>query len=282
MFRSAPVVALACHGSRLNNVTTMPHSAMPTDADEPGQVAAPPEPAIAIIAADPDDRALQTRLITDLGFTCRSYEEAWQFDQAEDTARALVVCFRVAQATTHVPVFPVSARGCRILVLSDLEDERHVVDTLGAGAHHLFRIDELPGILQARLGAALRRHDRVRNGSMEVAPFCFELAHRRVSLEDRVLDLSPKEFDLAFYLFANRGRVVTNAELLTSVWSLPQDIDTRRIDTAACRVRKKMQLGDQTGWVLRRFRREGYGLYSDTRDVDTAVPAQEERRELEE
>lgn len=251
-------------------------------AEEPAPLVAPSEPAIAVIAADAADRALYTELVTDLDFVCRSYTSAQAFDDAGESARALLICFRVETATTRVPAFPESARGCRVLVLSDLAEERHIVETLDSGAHHLFQIDEPANIMRARLSAALRRHDRVRNGTMAVPPFSFELAHRRVSIDDRALELSPKEFDLAFYLFANRGRVVTNGELLTSVWSLPQDIDTRRIDTAACRVRKKMELGDRTGWVLRRFRREGYGLYSDTRETESPVSTTtEERRETE-
>ncbi len=238
-------------------------------------------PVIAIVSTDKADSAWLVDIAEALGFDAECYLNTEAFEAAGITPCAVIVCFRVATATTRVPVLPPGVRGCRLLVMSDLLDEQHIVDTLDAGAHHLFTFGESARITAARIHAGLRRHDPLRNRSIEVSPFTFELAHRRVTLEDSALDLSPKEFDLAFYLFSNRGRVVTNGELLTSVWSLPQDIDTRRIDTAACRVRKKMSLGQRTGWVLRRFRREGYGLYWDSRDIDVPVPAAEERRDNE-
>lgn len=242
---------------------------------------ATPERAVALIAGADEDRARLGSLITDLGFACNSFDSATAFEQFSDASRAVVITFRVASATSRIPDMPETLRGRRVIVFSDLDEERHIVETLYSGAHHFFTIDESALVMRARLGAALRRLYRVRAESLKVAPFVFDLARRRVSLNGKSLELSPREFDLAHYLFAHRGRVVTNAELLTSVWSLPQDIDTRRIDTAACRVRGKMYLDERTGWVLRRFRREGYGLYSDTRDAETSAPTGEERREVE-
>jgi len=95
---------------------------------------------------------------------------------------------------------------------------------------------------------------------MEVDPFTFDLEKRQVWLNKELVNLSPKEYEFANYLFSNRDRVVVNSELMTSVWSLPPAMDARRIDTAACRVRKKMQLDERTGWSLKRLRRVGYEL----------------------
>lgn len=247
--------------------------------DEPTPSVDTGKPLVAVVAADGPDRGRVTGMVAMLGYEAQGFNSAEDFERSERHARAVIVCFRVAMARAPVPAIPRPARPCRILVLSDLDSEQHIIDTLDSGAHQIFHLDEAPRILNARLEAALRRHDPILGGSMSVAPFRFELAHRRVTLDGKLVDLSPKEFDLAFYLFSNRGRVVTNAELLTSVWSLPQDIDTRRIDTAACRVRKKMSLGEHTGWVLRRFRREGYGLYWDSRDAAVELPEAVERRD---
>ena len=160
-----------------------------------------------------------------------------------------------------------AAGDARVLAFTDARDEATIVGALEAGARQVFRADESERVMLARLVAALRQPASLRRAPLEIDPFTFDLARRLVHLGDEALDLSPKEFDLAYYLFGHRGRVVTNAELLTSVWSLPQGIDSRRIDTAVCRVRRKMRLGADSGWVLRRFRREGYGLYQDSRDA---------------
>jgi len=85
--------------------------------------------------------------------------------------------------------------------------------------------------------------------------------------------LSPKEYEFAYYLFVNRHRVIVNAELMMSVWSLPSTMDARRIDTAACRVRKKLQLTENSsGWCLRRIRRVGYELLFNG-ELDSTLPS---------
>lgn len=150
--------------------------------------------------------------------------------------------------------------GKRVIVLSDCMDEQTIVAMLNDGAHHCFDLRESPRILQARLTAALRRHGRSRGRSLVLGEICFDVQKRRVTRAGHVIELSPKEYELAFFLFSNHERIVENGELLTSIWNLPVGMDTRRIDTAACRVRKKLGLTADNGWELKRLRRIGYRL----------------------
>ena len=225
-------------------------------------------PEIALIAAGPVDAERLGRLLKAFGRSADLFESPADFDRREPRTDAVLVCHRAASTSIPVPRLPQRLRGLRVIVVSDRDDEPHVVEVLSSGAHHLFHFNDSDAVLGARLEASLRRHAAVRDAALSISPFRFDLARHRALLNAEALDLSPREFDFAYYMFAHRGRLVTNAELLTSVWSLPQGIDTRRIDTAACRVRKKMQLDDRTGWVLRRFRREGYGLYGDSRSAE--------------
>jgi len=167
---------------------------------------------------------------------------------------------------------PASVLTERVVVLCDTSSELAIVNALEAGAHHVFNLEDSPQLLKARLVAALRRHSLPGNRDMLVPPFLFDLQKRCVSRDGELIDLSPKEFEFAYYLFSNRQRMVTTSELMTTVWSLPAGMDTRRIDTAACRVRKKMPLSEETGWFLRRLRRSGYELYfGDERRGDAAA-----------
>lgn len=172
---------------------------------------------------------------------------------------ATIVCHRACSSMPE-PGVPHVARGSRVVVISDCTSEKAVVQALESGAHHYFNIQESPAILQVRLEAALRQHARTPQRFMDVGPFRFDLLKRQVFVNQQVVSLSPKEYEFAHYVFSNRDRVVENNELMTSVWTLPSEMDSRRIDTAACRVRKKMQLGPDTGWYLRRLRRVGYRL----------------------
>lgn len=188
--------------------------------------------------------------------------ENWMRDDAMSAVPVTIVCHRESESQP-VPRLPQVRNAGRIVVFSDSRNERTVVDTLEAGAHHFFDIAESPRILQARLLAALRARQQPTQGKLEVAPFRFDLGKRRAWREDQPIGLSPKEFDLAYYLFFHRGRTVGNSELMTAVWSLPRTMDTRRIDTAACRLRKKMGLeAPDPHWRLKRLRSEGYKLIS--------------------
>ncbi len=180
-------------------------------------------------------------------------------ESAQTPSSAMLVCHRQSPGAP-IPLLPEHTGGNRLIVLSDCRSESAVVQTLEAGAHHFFSIDEPESLLLVRLKAALRQHFHSQLQHLVVDPFVFDLQKRVVMYEGNPIDLNPKEYEFAHYVFFHRARVVTNDELMTSVWSLPSSMDTRRIDTAACRVRKKMLNATGSGWRLRRLRNVGYEL----------------------
>lgn len=172
---------------------------------------------------------------------------------------ATVVCHRKSTACYPFSLSR-SLPGKKIIVLSDCESEQTVVSLLNGGAEYFFNMRESNALLQVRLEAALRQNRTFTNNSFAVGDIYFDAEKRRVTRQNNVVDLSPKEFDLAYYLFLNRERTICNSELMTSVWSLPASMDTRRIDTAACHLRKKLRLSSENGWLLKRLRNIGYRL----------------------
>jgi len=230
---------------------------------------------VAVIATQGADKQLVTRLLQNAGYHAGVFDSGESLTSADADHMATIVCHR-RSTTSPSPGVPHSPGGQRVVVLSDCDSEQTIVQTLEKGAHHFFDISETPAVLQARLEAALRQHSVQAKKILDVEPFKFNLERRNVYLNGKLVNLSPKEYEFAYYLFANRHRVVVNSELMTSVWSLPSTMDARRIDTAACRVRKKMQLDDSSqGWSLRRIRRVGYELLwrgPDKQDTDTQKP----------
>lgn len=213
---------------------------------------------VIVLAQDPDDRQLMINLIHDAGFRPEVPVEG-ERRAPPDRVHATVICHRATSGP--LTTLPTNVLTERVVVFSDSSDERSVVSALDAGAHHIFSLNDSPALMKARLVAALRRHSIPGDRDLLVSPFRFDLQKRCVFRDGELIDLSPKEFEFAYYLFSNRPRMVTTSELMTTVWSLPAGMDTRRIDTAACRVRKKMPLSEDTGWFLRRLRRSGYELY---------------------
>jgi len=227
---------------------------------------------VAVIAANSADQQLIEMLLNKAGYQVGVFASADLISTTDDVPNALVVCHRQNQTS---PGMPNCQGGQRVVVMSDCDSEQTIVQALETGAHHYFNINESPDVLLARLEAALRQHSVQVKKVLDVYPFKFNLERRNVYRDEKLISLSPKEYEFAYYLFANRHRVVVNAELMTSVWSLPSSMDARRIDTAACRVRKKMQLDDTSqGWCLRRIRRVGYELLWRGEDAQASTMAE--------
>jgi DNA-binding response OmpR family regulator len=151
-------------------------------------------------------------------------------------------------------------KATRIVVLSDCREESSIVSLLNSGAHHHFYIDESSTVLKNRIDAALRIHNTKTAQFLSIDDIQFDTHKRLVCRSGKRIDLSPKEYELAYYLFTNLDRTIGNGELMSAVWSLPSHMDSRRIDTAACRVRKKLGLSPCLGWELKRIRMVGYRL----------------------
>ncbi len=149
----------------------------------------------------------------------------------------------------------------RIILVSQTEIESEVVNALDSGARFVFDISEADSLLSVRLQAALRSHGEKVQANIFAPPFKFDSESRRVYLANKALALSPMEYLFAEYMFSRPGTIVSKSDLMLSVWSLSPEVDARRVDTAACRVRKKMLLGShQSGWKLQSWRNAGYRL----------------------
>ncbi|MFK7857265.1 MAG: response regulator transcription factor [Granulosicoccus sp.] len=218
--------------------------------------------AVGIVADNTIDGARVARLISFAGIAGIGISRLFicNREQVSDVqAFALVFCHRVNRPDSEFAL-PDGVKVSRIIVLSDCAREETSVRFLDGGARHFFNIEEPDSILQARLEAGLRQHRTVFLRSFAEGDVHFDVQKRKVTRAGELIDLSPKEFEFACHLFSRLEMVVKNSELMTSVWSLPPDMDTRRIDTAACRVRKKLGLSRDRGWELKRVRRVGYRL----------------------
>ncbi len=203
-----------------------------------------------------DDQCLMQRLLPDrisILFFGFQFLDAGVFNCKE-----IIICHR-SSTQSPFPRFPTNFNTSRLVILSDCSKEETIVETLNAGAHHYIDLRETERVLTARVGAALRCHLQRECRTLDIEPYTFNLDNRTVFYESRLLNLSPREFELAYYLFSNRNRTVTDSELMRSVWTLPPSVDTRRIDTSICRIKKKMNLNSAASkWNIARFPRMGY------------------------
>jgi DNA-binding response OmpR family regulator len=117
--------------------------------------------------------------------------------------------------------------------------------------------------LVARIGAHLRREERdhespavTRLGEAE-----FDFGRREVTRDGECVPVLPKELDLARFLIANRGRVVTRDELLIKVWEYPvSGIQTRTVDNYIMKLRQKVEPDPSHPRHILTVRGKGYRL----------------------
>ena len=145
------------------------------------------------------------------------------------------VC-RTLRATSSVPVIMVTARGTETDKIVGLEigADDYVVKPFSAAE------------VIARIRAVLRRAaSTTAEGPQEpirVGDLVIDLAARRVTLADREVDLSRKEFDLLAELARHAGKVVKREDLMSRVWDENWFGSTKTLDVHVGWLRRK--LGD--------------------------------------
>ncbi len=82
---------------------------------------------------------------------------------------------------------------------------------------------------------------------------------RTVTKNGREIMLKPMEFDCLMMLVHNRNKALTRKQLLTALWGMEFDGETRTVDAHISRIRKKLGFED----VIRTIPRIGYRLEVD-------------------
>jgi len=129
-----------------------------------------------------------------------------------------------------------------IVVLSARDEETSKVAALDAGADDYvtkpFGMDEL----LARLRAALRRAaPGEEQATVTTADFVIDLAAKRVARDGDDVRLTPTEWHLVEVLVRNRGKLVTQRQLLDEVWGPAHERDTNYLRVYMAQVRRKLE-----------------------------------------
>jgi two-component system, OmpR family, KDP operon response regulator KdpE len=157
---------------------------------------------------------------------------------------------RMLRAVSPVPVIVATAR----------EDETEIVRALDAGADDYLVKPFGAGQLDARIRAVLRRSATRRTEPITVGALVVDPEARTARLDDRVLDLTPREFDLLCYLAERAGTVVTKRELLIEVWRLPYGGGDKTVDVHLSWLRRKLGESAQEPRYLHTVRSVGVRL----------------------
>ena len=75
---------------------------------------------------------------------------------------------------------------------------------------------------------------------MTIGDLVVDFTARRVTISGEALDLSPKEYDLLFYMVRNRGIALTREKLISEVWGYDFFGDDRTLDTHIKLLRRQL------------------------------------------
>jgi DNA-binding response OmpR family regulator len=120
------------------------------------------------------------------------------------------------------------------MLLSELNDEETILKAFEMGAEDYVRKPFFPGELLARIKVILRRTLSEKN--MQVRNLSFEglyidAAARKVFVEDRMITLTPKEYELLFHMASCPNQAFTREMLLNDIWGHDYYGTDRTVDT---------------------------------------------------
>lgn len=97
-------------------------------------------------------------------------------------------------------------------------------------------------ILLAKIQRILQRcaPSNARSDTLAFRGIKLEISSRRVTLDGKPLQLTPKEFDLLLALMQNRGKVLTRTFLLEAIWGYSFAGDSRVVDSHIKKLRGKV------------------------------------------
>ena len=100
-----------------------------------------------------------------------------------------------------------------------------------------------PKELMMRVAAVLKRSGGEKAAESDTVSFdglTIDFTARRVTVDGQELDLSPKEYELLFYMVRNRGIALSREKLISDVWGYDFFGDDRTLDTHIKLLRKQL------------------------------------------
>ena len=181
--------------------------------------------------------------------------EGYETDEAEDGMQAVTMCrerrydliimdvmmpeldgfsaVREIRKHSDTPVIMLSARG----------EEYDRIHGFELGIDDYVVKPFSPKELMMRVGAVLRRGgdtEKKAEETVSIGGLTVDFTARRVTVDGVEADLSPKEYDLLFYMIRNRGIALTREKLISDVWGYDFFGDDRTLDTHSKRLRRQL------------------------------------------
>lgn len=165
-------------------------------------------------------------------------------------------------------------RSIVVLMLTQLDTEEAIVDALRAGTDDYVVKPSTERIILARVSALLRRAQATAQtpAVLDVPPYRLDHRKQQAWIDALEVALTPREFDLAWCLLSQPGRLFTKEELLASIWGKQTEVGAHTVSQHIYAIRKKLAL-IENGFRLLAVYGTGYRLEVPESDPERTVPA---------
>lgn len=153
-------------------------------------------------------------------------------------------CLSEIRKTKNIPVIMLSAR----------KEETDKLNSFDLGVDDYVTKPFSPKELVARVKAHLKRTTS-NNENYTYKNLIVDYKGRKVTINDKEVNLTPKEYELLTYFIKNKGIALSREQLLNNVWNYDYYGDDRTVDTHIKMLRKS--LGDYRN-LIKTIREVGY------------------------
>lgn len=127
-----------------------------------------------------------------------------------------------------------------ILMLTARDTETDELTGFNAGADEYISKPFSPRILTTRVKNLLKRNALNSMQDIEIEGLSIKYRERTVLIDNEKAVLTPKEFDLLYYLLQNKNIVLSRNQILSTVWDWDYFGDDRTVDTHIKCLRSKI------------------------------------------
>lgn len=168
-------------------------------------------------------------------------------------------------ATENIPSCP------PFILLTSRPDKSDIVHGLESGAIDYIVKPETDEVIRARIQAAGRRTGGSgQSRHVNLGPYTLDRMEKTIKVHGEEAKVTAKEFDLVDLFFENLHRPLSRGYLFSRVWGGNVEMETRTIDVHISRLRAKLNLNPENGFVIRTVFGFGYRMDEYIDDDETA------------
>jgi len=130
------------------------------------------------------------------------------------------------------------SQAIRLIILSELSGEEHVVTGLNLGADDYITKPFSLREVVARVSVLLRPPSQQSGVALCCDDLILDAATNRVTVNGKLMNLRGVEYRLLEFLMSHTGRTFNRTQLLSRVWGGDSEVDERTVDVNVQRLRK--------------------------------------------